>query len=61
MIALGRTNPQIAQEMFLSVRTVEKHRAHIQQKLTLSDRSELVRYALDHGLLEPALERSACD
>jgi two-component system response regulator NreC len=58
MIALGRTNPQIAQEMFLSVRTVEKHRAHIQQKLTLSDRSELVRYALDHGLLDPAAERS---
>jgi two-component system response regulator NreC len=59
MIALGRTNSQIAQEMFLSVRTVEKHRAHIQQKLILSDRSELVRYALDHGLLDPVSERTA--
>jgi two-component system response regulator NreC len=58
MIALGRTNSQIAHEMFLSVRTVEKHRAHIQQKLTLSDRSELVRYALDHGLLDPTIERA---
>jgi two-component system response regulator NreC len=59
MIALGRTNPQIAAEMYLSVRTVEKHRAHIQQKLDLSDRSELVRYALDHGLLDPAVEHPA--
>jgi two-component system response regulator NreC len=58
MIALGRTNPQIAEDMYLSVRTVEKHRAHIQQKLSLSDRSELVRYALDNGLLDPAVERS---
>jgi two-component system response regulator NreC len=58
MIALGHTNAQIAEELFLSVRTVETHRAHIQQKLGLSDRSELVRYALDHGLLSPAVERS---
>jgi two-component system, NarL family, response regulator NreC len=55
MIALGHTNAQIAEELFLSVRTVETHRAHIQQKLRLSDRSELVRYALDHGLVKPGL------
>jgi two-component system, NarL family, response regulator NreC len=53
MIALGHTNAQIAEELFLSVRTVETHRAHIQQKLRLSDRYELVRYALDHGLVKP--------
>ena len=53
MIALGHTNAQIAGELALSVRTVETHRAHIQQKLRLSDRSELVRYALDHGLVRP--------
>jgi two-component system, NarL family, response regulator NreC len=53
LIALGKTNTQIAQELFLSVRTVETHRAHIQQKLRLADRSELVRYALDHGLVKP--------
>jgi len=52
MIALGHTNAQIAEELYLSVRTVETHRAHIQQKLRLSDRSELVRYALDHGLVK---------
>lgn len=51
MIALGHTNAEIAEELFLSVRTVETHRAHIQQKLRLGSRSELVRYALDHGLV----------
>ncbi|MDP9345765.1 MAG: response regulator transcription factor [Actinomycetota bacterium] len=53
-IGLGHTNAEIAQQLFLSVRTVETHRAHIQQKLRRSTRAELVRYALDHGLLEPA-------
>jgi two-component system response regulator NreC len=52
MIALGYTNPQIAAELVLSVRTVETHRANIQSKLGTSSRSELVRYALDHGLVE---------
>jgi two-component system response regulator NreC len=51
-IGLGHTNVEIAQQLFLSVRTVETHRAHIQQKLRRSTRAELVRYALDHGLLE---------
>ena len=51
MIALGHTNREIAQRLYISVRTVETHRAHIQQKLRLSARSELVRYALDHRLV----------
>ncbi len=51
-IGLGHTNVEIAEQLFLSVRTVETHRAHIQQKLRRSTRAELVRYALDHGLLE---------
>jgi len=51
LIALGFTNSQVAEELFLSVRTVETHRAHIQQKLGLSDRAELVRYALDRKLV----------
>ena len=51
LIALGNTNSQIAEMLYLSVRTVETHRAHIQQKLGLTDRAELVRYALDHQLL----------
>ena len=45
LIALGHTNTEIAEQLFLSVRTVESHRAHIQQKLRLTKRSELVRYA----------------
>jgi two-component system response regulator NreC len=52
MIALGHTNAEIAAEIYLSVRTVEAHRAHIQQKLLLGSRSELVRYALDRGLIK---------
>ena len=52
LIALGHTNAEIGEQLFLSVRTVESHRAHIQQKLNLSSRAELVRYALDHGMLE---------
>jgi two-component system response regulator NreC len=52
LIALGHTNSEIASQLFLSVRTVESHRAHIQQKLRLSTRAELVRYTFEHGLLE---------
>jgi len=51
LIALGHTNSEIAQQLFISVRTVETHRGHISQKLLLSSRSELVRYALDHRLV----------
>lgn len=52
LIALGHTNAEIGEQLFLSVRTVETHRSHIQQKLGRSTRAELVRYALDHGLLD---------
>jgi two-component system response regulator NreC len=52
LLALGHTNQEIAKQLFISVRTAETHRAHIMQKLRLSSRAELVRYALDQGLLE---------
>ena len=52
MLALGHTNQEIAKQLYISVRTAETHRAHIMQKLRLSSRAELVRYALDQGLLE---------
>jgi two-component system, NarL family, response regulator NreC len=51
LIALGNTNQEIAEQLFLSVRTVESHRAHIQRKLGRTTRAELVRYALDRGLV----------
>jgi two-component system, NarL family, response regulator NreC len=51
LIALGYTNGEIASRLYLSVRTVESHRAHIQQKTQRSSRSELVAYAREHGLV----------
>jgi len=52
LIALGHTNAEIAEQLYISVRTVETHRAHIQQKLGVSTRAELVRSALSRRLLE---------
>jgi two-component system, NarL family, response regulator NreC len=52
MLALGHTNQEIAKRLYLSVRTVETHRAHVMQKLRLETRAELVHYALEQGLLE---------
>jgi two-component system response regulator NreC len=52
LIALGHTNTEIASQLYLSVRTVETHRAHIQQKLGRTTRAELVRYALDNGVVD---------
>jgi two-component system, NarL family, response regulator NreC len=52
LIALGHTNAEIAEQLRLSVRTVETHRAHVQRKLGLSSRAELVGYALRHGLVQ---------
>ena len=53
LLALGHTNQEIAKMLFISVRTAETHRAHVMQKLRLSTRAELVRYALAEGMLEP--------
>jgi two-component system response regulator NreC len=52
LMALGHTNREIGEQLSLSVRTVETHRAHIQQKLGLSSRPELTRYALANGLID---------
>jgi two-component system, NarL family, response regulator NreC len=51
LLALGHTNQEIAKQLYISIRTAETHRAHIMQKLRLSTRAELVRYAIAHGLL----------
>lgn len=51
LIALGHTNGEIASRLFLSVRTVESHRAHIQQKTQRFTRAELVAYAREHGIV----------
>jgi two-component system response regulator NreC len=52
LVALGHTSREIAERLVLSVRTVETHRARIQRRLRLRSRAELVRWALEHGLLE---------
>jgi two-component system response regulator NreC len=52
LMALGHTNREIGEQLSLSVCTVETHRAHIQQKLGLSSRPELTRYALTNGLID---------
>jgi two-component system response regulator NreC len=52
LMALGHTNREIGEQLELSVRTVETHRAHIQQKLSLTTRPELTRYALEHNLID---------
>lgn len=54
LLALGHTNQEIAKMLYISVRTAETHRAHIMQKLRLSTRAELVRHALESGLLDEA-------
>ncbi len=52
LLALGHTNQEISKQLFISVRTAETHRARIMQKLRLSSRAELVRYALATGALD---------
>ena len=52
LIALGHTNAENGDQLFLSVRTVETHRSHIQRKVGRTTRAELVRYAIEHGLIE---------
>jgi DNA-binding CsgD family transcriptional regulator len=53
LIALGHTNQEIAEQLYLSVRTVEAHRAALHRKLRSKRRSDLVQAALSGGLLHP--------
>ena len=55
-VSLGYTNRQIADQLFLSVKTVETYRARVVEKLGLKSRSALVRYALSKGLLDAELD-----
>jgi two-component system response regulator NreC len=51
LIAEGLTNPEIADKLVISVKTVDRHRENIMRKLNLHSRIELVKYALRHGLI----------
>ena len=52
LIAQGLSNQQIAEKLYISIKTVQTHRAHILEKLGLHDRTELVRYAIRKGLIQ---------
>jgi two-component system response regulator NreC len=52
LIVLGYTNRQIGEELNISVRTVEGHRANLSEKIGAQSRADLVRYAREHGLLD---------
>lgn len=51
LLAMGYTNQEIGTKLYVSVRTVDTHRAHIMQKLALGTRAELVLFALANGLI----------
>jgi DNA-binding NarL/FixJ family response regulator len=55
LIAQGKTNGEIASELVVSKRTVEKHSANILSKLGLTSRAQLVRWAIDHGLTQASM------
>ena len=54
LLALGYTNQEIGKKLYISVRTVDTHRAHIMRKLRLETRAQLVLFALAHGLIGPS-------
>lgn len=53
LVALGHTNAEIASQLFLSIRTVESHRSHVNRKLGISTRADMVRFALEHRVIKP--------
>jgi DNA-binding NarL/FixJ family response regulator len=54
LLAAGQGPTEIAEKLRLSVKTVSTHKLHIQEKLRLGNTAEIVRYALEHGLLDNA-------
>ncbi len=56
LLALGYTNQEIGKKLFISVRTVDTHRAHIMRKLELETRAELVMFALANGVIGPSAD-----
>jgi len=56
LIAEGRANKQIASELGISVKTVEKHRDHLMRKLDIHDTAGLTRYAIEAGIIESSVQ-----
>lgn len=53
LVAEGNTNAEIARQLYISEKTVQTHRSNILDKLSIHDRTELVRYAIRQGLIQP--------
>ena len=53
LVALGHTNNEVAEKLYISPRTVETHRRNIMARLELRNRAELVRFAMDNGIVKP--------
>jgi DNA-binding NarL/FixJ family response regulator len=53
LVAEGHTSKEIAELLVISVKTVERHRANVLEKLGMRDRVDLTRYAIRRGLIEP--------
>jgi len=53
LVAEGKTNQEIADALFLSIKTIQTHRAHIMEKLGVHDRTDLVKYAIRVGMVTP--------
>jgi len=52
LIAHGKSLREIGDELFISVKTVESHKMHIQDKLGLTNAAQLVKFAIEHGMIE---------
>jgi DNA-binding NarL/FixJ family response regulator len=61
LIAEGRANKQIAAELGISIKTVEKHRQRLMQKLCIHDTAGLTRYAIAAGVIESSLQTTVVD
>ena len=56
LVAEGQANKQIATELGISVKTVEKHRDHLMRKLDIHDTAGLTRYAIEVGIIESSVQ-----
>jgi len=54
LIALGKTNKEVGEKLFISARTVESHRRKIMEKLELNNTAELIRYAIENNMMGKA-------
>jgi DNA-binding NarL/FixJ family response regulator len=61
LIAEGKANKQIASELGISIKTVEKHRQHLMQKLSIHDIAGLTRYAIAAGVIESSVQPTTND